>query len=1735
MQFTKLFKKNFIWWKRGWKLSCCELIFPLILALFIMYLRTLIDIENFEEKDGELITFQINQNNPDWGSEAFKEKYKNLLKDCSKKNRKGGRIALSPENEVTKKLENFLRLIYPETTIKYFKTDSEIEDLFQIQDYNLEFPSGIPKQLCFAISFDEYNIEEIKYNYNLRFNMSGQPGNADHSDPEFGFKIPYEVDSSNTIDLYKKGTIAIQNLIEGFILQNHLENLDLNFGVQNMRSPDHKKAGYKDTLETAGVYLFILLAIVTFLRVVGFIVGERENGSIENMENMGMKKVYYLLSVYCFLFLVHFVYSFVFCIVLKIGIFKNVNYFILLLTYWFFIFNMIAIAILISCFFVKSKKAIVVSLIIFFFILMFWFLRDTFKTNGEGSTTGIAISPIGGLSQTIVNFLIFEGAFTNFGFSDMDVILENFRVRTFFIISFFELIIFIILSFYCFYVVPLGIGIPEHPLFFLGYPKKKKRIKNSSNENNSSGEDIIIKNDEKQLFQNNEAKKNLNFEEVENEFIAQRNDGKNLKITNLTKSFGKKTAVDKLNVEMFTDQIFSLLGHNGAGKTTTLSMISGLINKTSGKIQILGYDSSKNRKELRKIIGICPQKNPIFNYMTVQEHLTLYAGLKGVTKNINSQIDEVLKDIDLYHKKNYIAKNLSGGQKRKLCVALAFIGDSKVILLDEPTSGLDTYARRLLWEMIKKYKKNRLIILTTHNMDEADFLGDRIGIMNEGTMSTCGSSLFLKNRFGSGYELTLVRRKEASQEDLRIEDVILGICKGGKFVSDIGKEIKFNLPLKESVNFQRLFETLEDDKEKLNIDSFGISLSTLEDVFIAVGKMNVDNLEKTTSLKKSLSENKLKSQNSIKTTNIDDKDLQQLRVKGKSQLFFMQLKALIRKRFIYFKRDTMGLVCEIFIPIIVIIAGLGLTKIKFVIDPVTINFTPDNYPYNFITNNFDTTTTPNPTSDILSYFTPTPETSLTNSNTISSFNKYIYSKKSTDQNYAYYLKTLSTQKIDYTIFYNTTAPFAAYSATNNINQAILKKYTNNKNSYLKGKLKPMSNTKSIKNIEGIADGFVAALLLAVAFTFIPASMIVFIIKEREFNAKHQQFISGVNPFAYWISNFIVDYLKYLIPGIFCYVLCFAFQISNWTEGESAGMTLLLILFNGWAVIPFVYLVSFMFKSPSKGQIFVFLISFFFGTVAVIIAFVLRVIESSRDAAVDYVDYFLRLMPFFSFSFGMFNMASKDTYAIIFRWLETPSVFSKQISLMDLIFLIIMGIVFFIGIFIIEYAFKLTKFKTKNPKGILKEINEEKQKTGIEPDVKEEEDNVKNPENDDKYVIKVQDLVKSYTISNKNCCGGKNQGYKIAVKGTTFGIEKGMVFGLLGTNGAGKTSTFKVLTGDVSPTSGSAYIMGNKMPEKFEEIRDLIGYCPQFDSLLTNLTAEEHLELYADIKGISKKYQKTLIDQLIQNLGLEKFRKVQAGTYSGGNKRKLSVAIALIGKPPIIFLDEPSSGMDPQARRFMWSVISDISLKRKNSSIILTTHSMEEAESLSSKLAIMVEGQIKTIGSVQELKNKYGRCFELEIKVSLLTNADLDQMKGRVVSELGIEKDVFDGEEIGNILDMFGKGDMKGEISASGKGNFIYKQLEMKKVVDNNMLFEWIDIAIKLDKINAFLNEKFECEILETFQSYVRFKISEKAKLSQIFGEVEKKTKELNIDNYSVKQISLEQIFVKFAKNIDHDD
>lgn len=222
-------------------------------------------------------------------------------------------------------------------------------------------------------------------------------------------------------------------------------------------------------------------------------------------------------------------------------------------------------------------------------------------------------------------------------------------------------------------------------------------------------------------------------------------------------------------------------------------------------------------------------------------------------------------------------------------------------------------------------------------------------------------------------------------------------------------------------------------------------------------------------------------------------------------------------------------------------------------------------------------------------------------------------------------------------------------------------------------------------------------------------------------------------------------------------------------------------------------------------------------------------------------------------------------------------------------------------------------------------------------------------------IKVVELVKRY----KNL---------IAVDKLNLEIQRGELFSLLGVNGAGKTTTIKMLTCLTKPSSGDAYVGGYSITKQSEQVKQLIGVSPQETAVAPNLSVEENLGLICGIYGFSKEKTRRKIEELSKQFSLNTVLKRKAGKISGGWQRRVSIAMALIGEPQILFLDEPTIGLDVIARRELWEVIG--SLKGKIT-IILTTHYMEEAETLSDRIGIMKSGHLLATGTVDELKRMAG--------------------------------------------------------------------------------------------------------------------------------------------------------------------
>jgi len=323
-------------------------------------------------------------------------------------------------------------------------------------------------------------------------------------------------------------------------------------------------------------------------------------------------------------------------------------------------------------------------------------------------------------------------------------------------------------------------------------------------------------------------------------------------VRGLVKSFdGATTAVNGLNMDICENEVFGFLGHNGAGKSTTVSMMSCEFLQTSGSISYKFLDGSSattgqgDDDLIKSRIGVCPQRDFLFKRLTCREHLELYARLKGnvpigpgetFNEAVSNQAERLIQAIKFTSKADEDRRvgEYSGGMKRKVSIAVAMLGAPDVLYLDEPTAGMDPFNRRRVWDLITRFRKSCSIVLTTHFMDEADILSDRIGVINNGKLVTCGTSLFLKHQFGAGYTLSFAH---SDNQEASIKAMVPSAKFDFAASSSTGKETyHWMVPYGNEHLFGELLETLE----KQDVENLSLTNTTLEQVFLKTGAETAD-------------------------------------------------------------------------------------------------------------------------------------------------------------------------------------------------------------------------------------------------------------------------------------------------------------------------------------------------------------------------------------------------------------------------------------------------------------------------------------------------------------------------------------------------------------------------------------------------------------------------------------------------------------------------------------------------------------------------------------------------------------------------------------------------------------------------------------------------------------------------------------------------------------------------------
>ncbi|XP_053321852.1 phospholipid-transporting ATPase ABCA1 isoform X2 [Spea bombifrons] len=1327
-------------------------------------------------------------------------------------------------------------------------------------------------------------------------------------------------------------------------------------------------------------------------------------------------------------------------------------------------------------------------------------------------------------------------------------------------------------------------------------------------------------------------------------------------IQNLVKIYrnGKKVAVDGLTLSFYEGQITSFLGHNGAGKTTTMSILTGLFPPTMGTAYIMGKDIRSELSSIRQNLGVCPQHNVLFDMLTVEEHIWFYARLKGLSvEKVKAEMEQMIIDVGLPNKKNAKTSQLSGGMQRKLSVALAFVGGSKVIILDEPTAGVDPYSRRGIWELLLKYRQGRTIILSTHHMDEADILGDRIAIISHGKLCCVGSSLFLKNQLGTGYYLTLVKRDSDSslsscrnssstmsyikKEDSvsqsssdaglgsdhesdtltidvsAISNLINKHVPEARLVEDIGHELTYVLPYEAAKEgaFVELFHEIDDRLFDLGISSYGIADTTLEEIFLKVADetgVDADTSDGTlparrkryafgdhqSCLRPFTEDDPLEANDSdIDPESRETDFLSGIDGKGSYRvkswnLVRQQFAALLWKRLLYAKRSRKGFFAQIVLPAVFVLIAL---LFSLIVPPFgkypSLELQPWMYDeqYTFISNDapddagtqallraltdkpgFGTACmegysvpgvscsdgeeewstqfvsksveemfqygnwsmeNPSPscecsndrikkmlpdcppgagglpplqrkqnTSDILQNLTGRNISdylvktyaqiigkSLKNKIWVNEFRYGGFSlgassspamppseeimasidhikkhlKLTEDGAINRFLDSFGTfmkgldAKDNVKVWFNNKGWHAIGSFLNVMNNAILRSNIRQGEDPARYGITafnhPLNLTKEQLSEVALMTTSVDVLVsicVIFAMSFVPASFVVFLIQERVSKAKHMQCISGVKPVIYWLANFVWDMCNYIVPATLVIIIFICFQQDSYVSSSNLPVLALLLLLYGWSITPLMYPASFIFKIPSTAYVVLTSVNLFIGINGSVATFVLELFTNNKLNNInDILKSVLLIFPHFCLGRGLIDMVKNQAMAnALERFGENRFVSPMSWDLVgrNLFAMAVEGVVFFVITLLIQYRFFI---KPRPVSSKLPPLIDE------DEDVARERQRILN-EGGRNDILEIKGLTKIYRMKRKP-----------AVDRVCVGIPPGECFGLLGVNGAGKTTTFKMLTGDTDVTSGEAFLNGHSILSNMQEVHQNMGYCPQFDAINELLTGREHLEFYALLRGVPEREVCKVAEWAVRKLGLVKYAERRAGNYSGGNRRKLSTAMALIGGPPVVFLDEPTTGMDPKARRFLWNCA--LSVVKEGRSVVLTSHSMEECEALCTRMAIMVNGRFRCLGSVQHLKNKFGDGYTIVLRVSG-SNPDL------------------------------------------------------KPVED-------------------FFSQAFPGSVLkEKHRGMLQYQLpSSQSSLARIFSTLSKNKKRLHIEDYSVSQTTLDQVFVNFAKDQSDDD
>ncbi|XP_027352549.1 ABC transporter A family member 2 isoform X3 [Abrus precatorius] len=704
-----------------------------------------------------------------------------------------------------------------------------------------------PMRVAGALHFVEKNDTVISYG--IQTNSTTLPKRGKYEDPTASFQLPLQLAAEREIARYLIGD------------SNFSWNVFLREFAHPARIPF-------SAVGSIGPAFFLAIAMFNFVLQISSLVTEKELKLRQAMTMMGLYDAAYWLSWLTWETVVTIISSLLivlFGMMFQFSFFLKNSFAILFLLFFLFELNMTGLAFMLSAFIRKSSSATTVG----FSIFIVGFVTQLVVQAGFPYSDSISktfrnvwsLFPPNPFAQALQVLSDAVATPEDDGISwskrgecaanDDNCVITINDIYIWLVVTFF---LWFVLAIYFDNIIPNASGVRKSIIYFLNpsywMGKGGQKVKAPRHEQITPDDEDVLEEENKVKQQLTEGVVDANVA-VQIHGLAKTYPGTlNIGCCCKCKRSTPYNAVKGLWVNFAKDQLFCLLGPNGAGKTTAINCLTGITPVTNGDALIYGHSirSSTGMSNIRKLIGVCPQFDILWDALSGQEHLQLFATIKGLSPaSIKSITQTSLAEVRLTDAAKVRAGSYSGGMKRRLSVAIALIGDPKLVILDEPTTGMDPITRRHVWDIIENAKRGRAIVLTTHSMEEADILSDRIGIMAKGRLRCIGTSIRLKSRFGTGFIANISfygnnnERSPGNGDAISTEhrETVKKFFKNRLDV--VPKEennnfLTFVIPHDREALLTNFFSELQDREEELGISDIQLGLTTLEEVFLNIAK-----------------------------------------------------------------------------------------------------------------------------------------------------------------------------------------------------------------------------------------------------------------------------------------------------------------------------------------------------------------------------------------------------------------------------------------------------------------------------------------------------------------------------------------------------------------------------------------------------------------------------------------------------------------------------------------------------------------------------------------------------------------------------------------------------------------------------------------------------------------------------------------------------------------------------------